>query len=60
MEMDWQKLLFHLSFSFPLPLTTEFLLLGAVTDAAYIGPLSTSLPELGGRIPSAASMLHMA
>jgi len=34
MEMDWQKLLFHLPFSFPLPLTTEFLLLR--DDAAYI------------------------
>jgi len=33
---------FHLPFSFPLPLTIEFLLLGDVTYAAYIWLLSAS------------------
>ena len=59
MEMDWQKLLFHLPFSVPLPFTTEFFLLGDVTDAAYILPLSASLPVLDGRIPSSVSTLHL-
>jgi hypothetical protein len=36
LEMDRQKLLFQLPFSFLLPFTIEFLLLGDITDAPYI------------------------